>query len=140
MATKALVAPSYAIPSHTTTFVFAGSTYHCTNITEEGSSSEPTEAEQRTDMTTLDVPAGGNRVYAPPVITDPDDGTASKTETLSISFYGNTRPIAGATGNVTINGGDYGNWKCTRSSLEYAVAEYVKGSATFTYVAPTPTP
>lgn len=140
MAVTPLTAPAYAIPSHAKVFTFDGATFHCTNITEEGSSSEPTEAEQRSDVTTLDVASGGDRVFAPPVITDPADGSATKTETLSITFFGATRPTAGATGVVTINGADYGKWKCTRSSLEYAVAEYVRGSATFTYVSPTTPP
>lgn len=136
-APKALAAPAYAVSSHATTFQFGALTLHCTDISDEMSWDEPSASDNRIDVTTLDVANGGERVYAPLPVTEPADGSASSTRTISVSYIGTGQPSGTAV--LTMGGTAMGTWKCTRSSLARRVGQYIEGAATFVLVTP-PTP
>ena len=134
----AITAPSYAVSSHRTTFTFGSITLSCTDITFDESAPETNAADERVDVTTLDVANGGERVYAPLPITEPKDNTLTATKTINVAFIGSVQPAAGVTAVVTTNGAT-GNYKCTKSTITRKVGQYIEGTASFQYM-PAATP
>lgn len=95
-----------------------------TNVKVKASAPDPTS--QKVDVTTL---SDDEKVYADPPLIDAGGGSNDGiTETVSVSFFGtppavNTNPAA--TG-----------WICTETEEEYAVGDFIKGTATYVYKAP----
>lgn len=97
-----------------------------TNVKVKKVGSDPTSSSNRLDASTLDLPAGSNRVYVDGL---PDSGAGSVggiTTTITCSFLTASAPTAGT--NYTIAGVEC---RCTEAEVEYAVGELVKGTATF---------
>jgi hypothetical protein len=98
---------------------------NCTNVKVNTTGVDVTSTGNRMDVTVLD---DSERKYqnAPLVDVDPlhDDGV---TETVVAQFFGVAPEPdpAGSTG-----------WVCTEVETEYAVGEFVKGTATYKYVPP----
>lgn len=130
--------PAYAVSSHATTFTFAGVQYHCTDIQVEDTSEEPAQAaDNRIDVSTLDIAHGGERVFVNNPLTEPTDQTAQNKTVVNITYWGATRPAAGITGDLATADAS-GRYKCTKSTITRKVGAYVEGQATFT-LAPDPT-
>lgn len=130
--------PAYAVSSHSTTFTFAGVTYHCTDIQVEDTSEEPAKAaDTRIDVSTLDIAHGGERVFVNNPLTEPTDQTAQNKTVVNITFYGGAKPPAGVTSTL-VTADASGRYKCTKSSITRKVGAYVEGQASFT-LAPDPT-
>ena len=128
----ATAAPAYAVSSHATTFTFAGTSYHCTDIQVENTSDEPAAAaETKIDISTLDLAHGSGRVFVLSPLTEPDDASATNKTTVSITFWGDHIPTAGVTADI-VTTGVTGKFKCTKSTITRKVGAYVEGQATFT--------
>lgn len=104
--------------------------YLCTNVKISTQSNEGGGASaNKVDVSHLGLAHGADRLFAEAPLKDP--GAAAEDEdgnvtTITVSYYGASQyPVGGET---TINGVAV---KCTQSEVEYAVGEYVKGTATF---------
>lgn len=97
-----------------------------TNVKISRKGIDPTSGSNRLDASTLDLPAGSDRVYVDG-LPDPGSGAVNgETVTITCSFLSASPPTAGQ--NYTINGDEV---RCTEAEVEYAVGELVKGTATF---------
>lgn len=105
--------------------------YLCTNVKISTSSSDGNA--NKVDVSHLGLSHGADREYADSPLKDPNAAAADangNTTTITVSYYGAEQyPVGGTT---TIAGVQV---KCTESEVEYAVGEYVKGTATFVSVA-----
>lgn len=114
-----------------TSFTFDSDTYYCTNI--KVAVQQAAGGNGQIDVSTLDLAEGAERVYQDPPLVDPNnpvtDGDGNQT-TITISFFGTTRPLPGTTGTLA-TADISGQYKCTQSDTEYAVGDIVKGTATF---------
>lgn len=138
---------SPAFPSSQgTTFVFDGDEFQCLEIQVSSSApepkdaSDPTEGGNKVDVSTLDLADGSFRVYQTAPLLEPteavdDEDNPIVTTTVTISFRGDTRPTAGVTATLTTTD-ETGEFKCTESSIQRRVGEFVEGSATFVSVPP----
>lgn len=117
-----------------TSFSFDGDTYYCTNIKVSVQNSEGGGGtNNKIDVSTLDLADGSFRVFQDPPLLDPNSPAADEDgnqTTVTISYIGTTQPAAGTTATLTTASAS-GDFKCTQSELEYAVGDFVKGSATF---------
>lgn len=108
--------------------------FTCTNVKISVQSSEGGGGgSDKVDVSHLGIAHGGLREFAAAPLRDPNAPEADEsgnTTTVTVSFYGAVPPVVGNT--YTVAGV---NAKCTQSEIEYAVGEYVKGSATFVSVA-----
>lgn len=97
----------------------------CTNVKVKTSAADPSASNNKVDVTTLSDEA---RVYADAPLVDvgagADEGT---TTTVTCSFFGEA-PEPSAPGST--------GWVCTEVETEYAVGDFVKGTATYVYKAP----
>lgn len=132
--------------SQGTTFEFDGSTYQCTDIQVSSSApepkdaSDPTEGGNKVDVSTLDLADGSLRVYQTAPLLEPTEATDDEdnpivTTTVTITFRGAEAPPCGVTGTLTTTDAS-GDFKCTESSLQRRVGEFVEGQATFVSVPP----
>lgn len=98
----------------------------CTNVKVKTSAADPSSSNNKMDVTTLSDEA---RVYQDAPLVDVGAGADGDgvTQTVTCSFFGVApEPSApGATG-----------WVCTEVETEYAVGEFVKGTATYVYKEP----
>lgn len=101
----------------------------CTNVKVKTSAADPSASNNKVDVTTL---SDTERVYADAPLIDvgagADEGT---TTTVTASFFveGGSAPTVTAA-NVT------SGWICTEVEIEYAVGDFVKGTATYVFKAP----
>lgn len=107
--------------------------YMCTNVKISTSSSEGGGGgANKVDVSHLGLAHGSDRVFADAPLRDPNAAAADEdgnTTTITVTYYGASQyPVGGQT---TISGITV---KCTQSEVEYAVGEYVKGTATFVSV------
>ena len=95
----------------------------CTNVKVKTSAADPSSTSNKVDVTTLEDDA---RVYADAPLVDVGAGAdeTGVTQTVTCSFFGEApEPDApGATG-----------WVCTEVETEWAVGDFVKGTATYVY-------
>lgn len=98
----------------------------CTNVKVKTSAADPSSSNNKVDVTTLSDDA---RVYANAPLVDGGSGANEEgvTQTVTCSFFGEApEPSApGATG-----------WVCTEVETEWAVGDFVKGTATYVYKEP----
>lgn len=123
--------------SQDTTLTFAGTEYKCTNIqrsTEGGGD----VADQRIDVSTLDLASGSCRVFQEPPLVDCGVGGSDGKTTFTVDFYGSESiPVNTSAALViqdTSEGGATiftGPATCTSCSTTWAVGELVVGNATF---------
>jgi hypothetical protein len=119
--------PATWISSQGTTFSFAGATFKCIDISQEGSA----PSRERVDLSTLDLADGSEKVYANAPLKEPAD---PKKVTIQFRAYGTaTGPTEGAEGTLTTTGGS-GTYRCTASSISRKTGAFVEGSATFEQV------
>ena len=115
------------ITSQGTTFSFAGATFKCIDISQEGSA----PSRERVDLSTLDLADGAEKVYANAPLKEPAD---PKKVTIQFRCHGTaTPPTEAAEGTLTTTGGS-GTYRCTASSITRKVGAFVEGSATFEQV------
>jgi hypothetical protein len=115
------------ITSQGTTFSFAGATYKCIDINQEGSA----PPRERVDLSTLDLADGAEKVYGNAPLKEPAD---PKKVTIQFRCHGTaTPPAEAAEGTLTTTGGS-GTYRCTASSITRKVGAFVEGSATFEQV------
>lgn len=130
--------------SQGTTFEFDGDEYQCLEIQVSSSApepkdaSDPTEGGNKVDVSTLDLADGSYRVYQTSPLLEPTENTDDQdnpivTTTVTISFRGDSRPAAGVTATLSTTDAS-GEFKCTESSIQRRVGEFVEGSATFVSV------
>lgn len=97
----------------------------CTSVKVKSSAANPTDSKNKIDVTTLD---DAERVYEDAPLVDAGSGAdAGVTQEVTASFFGlppsvNTDPSA--TG-----------WLCVEVETEYAVGDFIKGTATYRYKA-----
>lgn len=97
----------------------------CTNVKVKTSAADPSASNNKVDVTTLSDEA---RVYADAPLVDPGAGASDgETITVTCSFFGEA-PEPSAPGST--------GWVCTEVETEYAVGDFVKGTATYVYKAP----
>lgn len=98
----------------------------CTSVKVTTSVPDVSSSSNNVDVTTL---SDSQRVYAPAPVIDPGAGgdASGVTTTVVYSFFG-TAPEPSAA--------DATGWVCTDVETEYAVGEFVKGTATYTYKNP----
>lgn len=98
----------------------------CTNVKVKTSAADPSSSSNKMDVTTLSDEA---RVYQDAPLVDVGAGADEDgvTQTVTCSFFGEAPEPSepGATG-----------WVCTEVETEYAVGEFVKGTATYVYKEP----
>jgi hypothetical protein len=98
-----------------------------TSVKVAENTADPTDSSNRLDASTLDLPAGSDRLYVDGL---PDTGASAGEGGITIrvtcSFLG---PFAPDVGDTTSYGGQ--TLVCTESEVEYAVGELVKGTATY---------
>lgn len=98
----------------------------CTNVKVKTTGADPNASNNKLDVTTLSDTA---RVYATAPLNDPGPAsTSGVTTTVTCSFIGSGPSVT----PITTTSG----WICTEVETEYAVGEFVKGTATYVYVAP----
>jgi len=101
----------------------------CTNVKVKTSAADPSSSNNKVDVTTLDDDA---RVYADAPLIDAGSGAEEgSTTTVTASFFvdGGSAPTVTPVGTTT-------GWICTEVEIEYAVGDFVKGTATYVYKAP----
>lgn len=124
--------------SQDTTLTFDGTEYKCTNIqraTEGGGD----VADQRIDVSTLDLASGSCRVFQEPPLVDCGVGGSDGKTTFTVDFYGSELIPVNKSATLVIqdNSGDAaadifnGKATCTSCSTTWAVGELVVGNATF---------
>lgn len=98
----------------------------CTNVKVKTSAADPSSSSNKVDVTTLSDDA---RVYADAPLVDVGAGAdeTGVTQTVTCSFFG-VAPEPSAPGST--------GWVCTEVETEYAVGDFVKGTATYVYKAP----
>lgn len=95
----------------------------CTNVRVRSTGADPSAGANKLDVTIL---SDTKRKYAVAPLVDvgaggDEDGV---TQEVVCSFFG-TAPAVGAPGDT--------GWVCVESETEFAVGEFVKGTATFRY-------
>lgn len=98
----------------------------CTNVKVSTSAADPSSSSNKVDVTTLSDQA---RVYADAPLVDAGSGaTDGITQTVTCSFFGSA---------PTVNSDPeaYG-WICVEVETEYAVGDFIKGTAKYVYVPP----
>jgi len=98
-----------------------------TNVKVKSSAPDPSSSSNKSDVTVL---TDTVRVYADAPLVDVGGGAdeAGVTQTVSVSFFG----VAPAVNTDTEADG----WLCTEVEAEYAVGEFIKGTATYVYKEP----
>lgn len=98
----------------------------CTNVKVKTSAADPSSSNNKVDVTTLSDEA---RVYADAPLVDVGAGADEEgvTQTVTASFFGQAPEPSppGSTG-----------WVCTEVETEWAVGDFVKGTATYVYKEP----
>jgi len=97
----------------------------CTNVKVKSTAPDPTSSSNKVDVTIL---SDSSRKYADAPLVD--TGSAANngiTQTISVSFFGQVPAVNSST---TATG-----WVCTEVEQEYAVGDFVKGTATYVYKA-----
>lgn len=95
-----------------------------TNVKVKSSAADPTS--QKVDVTVL---SDTERVYQDAPLVDVGGGANDGiTETVSVSFFG-TPPAVNTNSAAT-------GWICTETEEEFAVGDFIKGTATYVYKAP----
>jgi len=99
---------------------------NCTNVKVRTVGSDPAASNNKIDVTTLD---DDERVYQQAPLIDPGSGANSQgvTQIVTAQFFGEA-PEPDAPGST--------GWVCTEVETEYAVGEFVKGTATYVYKQP----
>lgn len=99
---------------------------NCTNVKVKSTAPDPTSGSNRIDVTTLD---DSERVYATAPLVDVGGGGDEEgvTQMVTASFFGEAPAVdpPGSTG-----------WVCTEVETEYAVGDFIKGTATYVYKDP----
>lgn len=116
--------------------------YEVTNLKISHQSNEGSggAGANKVDVSTLALADGSERVYADAPLKEPgaaEEDDSGNTTTITVSYYGATAyPVGSKTMVMGVS------VKCTASEVEYAVGEYVKGTATFVSTTPDeePTP
>ena len=98
-----------------------------TNVKIKSSAPDPSSSSNKSDVTVL---TDTVRVYANAPLVDVGSGgdAAGVTQTVSVSFFGSAPEV---NTNTEATG-----WLCTEVETEYAVGEFVKGTATYVYKDP----
>ena len=110
--------------------------YLCTNVKISTQSNEGGGGggANKVDVSHLGLAHGSERLFADAPLIDPNtpaEDEDGNTTTITVTYYGAAQyPVGGET---TIAGISV---KCTQSEVEYAVGEYVKGTATFVSTPP----
>lgn len=100
----------------------------CTNVKVKTSAADPSSSNNKVDVTTLSDEA---RVYQDAPLVDAGSGAEDgTTTTVTCSFFVDGSPPT-VTPIETTSG-----WICTEVEVEYAVGDFVKGTATYVYKAP----
>lgn len=95
----------------------------CTNVKVKTSAADPSASNNKVDVTTLSDEA---RVYADAPLVDVGSGAADGvTQSVTCAFFG-TAPGVNDDPDAT-------GWICTEVETEYAVGDFVKGTATYVY-------
>lgn len=98
----------------------------CTNVKVSSSAADPSSSSNKVDVTTL---ADETRVYAEAPLVDAGSGaTDGITQTVTASFFGEA-PEPNSNPEAT-------GWICSEVETEYAVGDFVKGTATYVYKEP----
>jgi hypothetical protein len=98
----------------------------CTNVKVSTSAADPSSSSNKVDVTTL---ADDTRVYAEAPLVDAGSGaTDGITQTVTVSFFG-TAPAVNSNAEAT-------GWICSEVETEYAVGDFIKGTATYVYKEP----
>lgn len=112
------------VTSHGTTFEFDGNTYKCMDISYERSA----PSRERMDMTTLDIPHGGDAVMAlAPIVPKRDP----RKFTIAYRSMDNTVEIEEGTVGTLDTADGTGTYRVTASGVSRKTNAYVEGSATF---------
>lgn len=107
--------------------------YMTTNVKISTASSEGSNSD-KVDVSHLGLAHRADRAFADAPLRDPNAAASDadgNTTTITVSYYGASQYPVGT--ETTIQGILV---KCTQSEIEYAVGEYVKGTATFVSVPP----
>lgn len=98
----------------------------CTNVKVKTSAADPSSSSNKVDVTTLNDSA---RVYQDaPLVDAGSAATDGITQTVTCSFFGQA-PAVNSNANAT-------GWICSEVETEYAVGDFVKGTATYVYKEP----
>jgi hypothetical protein len=117
--------------AHGTTFTFGGATFAATNVKKKVTGNDPKDG--RIDTTTLDMPEKSKRRYQDsPILSE----SAGET-TITLTFFGATEPDIENVAAISFPSlGVTGQARCTEYELEGAVADVIKGTASFTIEPP----
>ena len=98
----------------------------CTNVKVKTSAADPSSSSNKVDVTTLD---DTERVYLDAPLVDAGSGaTDGITQTVTCSFFGEA-PAVNSNAEAT-------GWICSEVETEYAVGDFIKGTATYVYKEP----
>lgn len=129
--------PAPFVYSNPTVVTFNGQVFESTNMKVDfGGSSAAGGGSSNIDVSTLNLAAGADRVYQGPGLNEVASaaGTTGVLATVTIDFNGLSKPDMASTGHPMDLGGVAkikGTARCTAYNWDFAVAEIVKGSATF---------
>lgn len=97
-----------------------------TNVKVKTSAADPSSSSNKVDVTTLD---DTERVYQDAPLVDAGSGaTDGITQTVTCSFFGEA-PAVNSNAEAT-------GWICSEVETEYAVGDFIKGTATYVYKEP----
>jgi hypothetical protein len=98
---------------------------NCTSVKVRSMGADPSAGNNKIDITTL---TDAERVYQKAPLIDPGPGAEDGvTQMVTASFFGEA-PEPDPPGST--------GWVCTEVETEYAVGEFVKGTATYVYKTP----
>jgi hypothetical protein len=102
----------------------------CTNVKVKTSAADPSSSSNKVDVTTLD---DDERVYAEaPLVDAGSAATDGITQTVTAAFFGEA-PEVNSDPDAT-------GWICSEVETEYAVGDFIKGTATYVYKEPPAAP
>lgn len=97
-----------------------------TNVKVKTSAADPSSSSNKVDVTTLD---DTERVYQDAPLVDAGSGaTDGITQTVTCSFFGEA-PAVNSNAEAT-------GWICSEVETEYAVGDFIKGTATYVFKEP----
>lgn len=104
----------------------------CTNVKIKNSAADPSASNNKVDVTTL---VDDQRQYASAPLIDAGSGAdGGLTTTVTASFFVQAESVPTVTPPPTPPAVDVG-WVCTEVEIEYAVGDFVKGTATYVFKA-----
>lgn len=121
--------------SQGSTFKFGSATFKATKISVSyGGGSSSSSGAQQIDVSTLDIPSGGNKAYQSPPLNEVSSSAGTGIlATVSVDFLDLQKPTLNLEQGIDMGAklALSGKAKCTEYSLDASVNDVIRGSATF---------